>query len=127
MWYSFQWRFLIVFRQFVGIGELLDELRMMIGADDGLLSAHGEDAAAALVVEDAGVLVFAVHVGLVSADDPTADLLRLLAAAVLHAGVGKARVGHAEFEFQLEIGGLSAAPDQKRVVLAGFSAVRLRR
>ena len=107
-------------RQFVGVAELLDDLRLVVRADDGLLAAQGEDAAAALVVEDAGVLVLAVHVGLVAADDPLADLLRLLAAAILHAGVGEARIGHAELELQLEIGRLAAAPDQKGVALGGI-------
>jgi hypothetical protein len=77
------------------------------------LTAQGEEGAAALLVVLTGVLVGAVDVSLVAAQEPlgAGDL----DAAVVDAGV--AVIGDAEFGLELEVYGRAAAPDEEAVLL----------
>ena len=98
--------------QFGRVAEALD-LALAVLADHHLLAAAGQAAAIILAVASARVVVVGIHVGLIAADLP---FLGTFPTADLHAGVGKARVGHAELDLQLEVGRLAAPPDEKRVV-----------
>src|SRR5690606_2077426 len=83
------------------------------------LPARREEAAAALFVEHAGVLIREVDVGLVALEDPPPNLsfaaFRQLLAAVLHARVARIEP---ELELQVEVADRAAAPGPKRVLLA---------
>src|SRR5262245_11219625 len=80
------------------------------------LAAHGEETAAALLINLTSPLVGEVDVGLIALHHPLADLGpgRQLNAAQLDAAVGGV---HPELDFQLEILRLAAAPDDERVLL----------
>ena len=89
---------------------------------DGFLAALGQPAAVILPVARARVLVRRIHVGLVAADLP---LARAFPTADLDAGVGEARIGHAELGLDFEISGLAAAPNEERVCRGGIFLRRL--
>src|SRR5690606_5412123 len=94
------------------------DLRFSVaGGDAHLLSRHGDDTAAFFLVEHADVFPFAVHITLVSADDPVVSIDHF--AAILDAGVGEVLVvvwNEAELGAQLEIFHIAALPDEKRVL-----------
>ena len=100
--------------QLLRVARLADDLGLVVGADHGFLAAVGQHAAVALPVVGPREGIAGVHVGLVSADDPLAPLLRLLPTAVLDPGVA---ADHAELHFQLEVVRLALAPDEERVAL----------
>ena len=86
-------------------------------------AALHDDAAAALLVEHAGIGVVGVEVGLIALQHPLAGLLvrRHLLAPVLDAGVA---AGEPKLHLQVEVAGLGAAKDDEGVLLdrIGFGA-----
>ena len=81
----------------------------MAGIDLGSDTGANDDAAAALLVEHAGVAVGVVHVGLVSSDDP---LIRVIDfAAILDAGVG-GFAGEFELGLIFEVGDLAVKDEE---------------
>ncbi len=107
--------------QFGRVGEAFD-LVLAVLADHYLLAAAGQAAAIVLAVASARVVVGGIHVGLIAEDPP---FLGAFPTADLHAGVGEARIGHAELDLQLEVARLAAPPDEKRVVGRGILLGRL--
>src|SRR6185295_2479561 len=95
---------------FLGVASAADGLGFFILVELHLLPDLGDDAAAALFVADAGVIVPAVHIGLIAADDETTHVL----AAILNAGVVIFQAPH---HAQLEILDLAATPDEERVTV----------
>ena len=93
------------------------DLRLLgVGAflDDDLLAALGEDAAALLFIEDAGVGLTRFEVALVASDHETLFVDEL--AAVLHAGV---TADDLVLERELEVGDF-AFPHEEGVALGGL-------
>jgi hypothetical protein len=86
--------------------------------DPGPLAALGEDAAAAFLVEDAGVGGAAFEIGLVASHDEIAEV----AAAILDAAVAS---GQAIREDQFEVVEEPLPPDQERVALGRILGGRL--
>ena len=80
-------------------------------ADIGELPAHRQEAAAALFVDLAGVLLLRVDIGLVALQHPLD--VRQFDAAVLNAAV-RYRAGQLVLQLQLEIGRVAVAPDDRR-------------
>lgn len=85
-------------------------LRLVVAADRGLLAALSQNAAAALLVENARIGVAGLEIALVTTDDVIAQV----GAAVLDAGVS---ADNAVREPQLEIVDLTLTPDNERVSL----------
>jgi len=95
------------------VTDFLNDLRLVVIANDRLLAALRQDAAIPLAVQDAGVLVGRVDIRLVAAHNPACPF-RLLEAAVLDAAVA---AEDAEPDFQFEIIEFALAPDEEGVFL----------
>src|ERR1039457_1720727 len=97
--------------QLLAIADGADDCGFLALADIAELAAHGEKAAPALFVDLAGVLLLAIHVGLVALhgefDVGEFDAAKLDAAV---------EAGEFELELQFEIRRTAAAPDEEGVL-----------
>src|ERR1039457_5591521 len=97
--------------QLLAIAHRADERGFFALADIGELAAHGEKPAPALFVDLAGVLLLAIHVGLVALHGEL-DIGEF-DAANLDAAI---EAGEFELELQFEIRRTAAAPDEEGVL-----------
>ncbi len=109
---------------FVGVAHGTRDFDLRLGRALAVINGHlfttlGEDAAEALLVQNARVSLAGFHVGLVTADHPVFRIEDFR--AVLNARVGKAFRAGNDFVLtgELEIGHGAAFPDQKGIALGG--------